>query len=379
MRHALLVSAALVLLAACPEGCEDVTVTYLCTGDFGCQNDTLCDGRETCDHDHPRADEFGCVSRPEPCPRCSEGGISGDNEESSEAWTEEQFRFKCGMEATTTLAESDCSDWSLFDLICNGVYDCVSDDECSDGVFCNGQERCDPFDPLSSREGCAPGPRPCVDGEETCNEYDRMCRVICAVEEDADGDGSIAIACGGDDCDDNDGNRHPGQPEVCDLEGHDEDCDLTTFGMRDADRDGFADEACQNSDGDVVVSSGTDCNDINAHVHPAAQELCNGIDDNCDGFIDDNVLVLLYPDTDHDGYGAPVAPVSGCLDDLDMSLYAGDCDDDNEQIFPGSIRCVPGGQGYEIEICQDDGTWLEKVCDGFTACVTQPGGHGVCQ
>jgi len=62
----------------------------------------------------------------------------------------------------------------------------------------------------------------------------------------ADGDGRDSIACGGDDCDDNDRNRYPGNAEVCDAEDHDEDCDATTFGNRDVDGDGHIDALCGN-------------------------------------------------------------------------------------------------------------------------------------
>lgn|GEM_PF-4635131 len=56
---------------------------------------------------------------------------------------------------------------------------------------------------------------------------------------DADGDGSDAVACGGDDCDDDNARRFPGKAEVCDEQGLDEDCDPVTFGCRDQDDDGI--------------------------------------------------------------------------------------------------------------------------------------------
>lgn len=142
---------------------------------------------------------------------------------------------------------------------------------------------------------------------------------------DADGDGVASVAHGGADCDDSDPNRYPGNTEVCDAAGHDEDCDPSTFGNRDYDRDGFPDAACYNQDG----ASGTDCDDRDRSVYPTQGEVCNHKDDNCDGAWDEGVQRTLYRDRDHDRYGDPNTSRLGCPQDIgndwvDNSL---DCDD----------------------------------------------------
>lgn len=91
---------------------------------------------------------------------------------------------------------------------------------------------------------------------------------------DNDGDGHTAIHCGGDDCDDNDANRYPGNVEVCDAGTHDEDCDPTTFGRRDMDQDGLVDVKCCNIHGSNVYC-GNDCDDANAAI-TTGQVKCNG-------------------------------------------------------------------------------------------------------
>lgn len=53
------------------------------------------------------------------------------------------------------------------------------------------------------------------------------------------------------------------------------------------------------------VANNSDCDDANAAVKPGATEACNGIDDNCDGVIDENLATLtFYFDYDQDGYGS---------------------------------------------------------------------------
>ena len=99
---------------------------------------------------------------------------------------------------------------------------------------------------------------------------------------DEDGDGRGAVSCGGDDCDDTDADRFPGNPEICDAAGHDEDCNDSTFGP-DGDSDGFVSSLCCNG----PDNCGTDCDDTLNTVNPGAAETCNAnVDDDCNGFAD---------------------------------------------------------------------------------------------
>lgn len=103
--------------------------------------------------------------------------------------------------------------------------------------------------------------------------------------EDCDGDGVKSYAFGGSDCDDTDPRRYPGNAEVADFDGHDEDCDPQTIGDLDRDGDGFIDDRVFNIGG----ARGTDCDDTRWFIHPGAAELPNKIDDDCDGVIDNLV------------------------------------------------------------------------------------------
>lgn len=114
--------------------------------------------------------------------------------------------------------------------------------------------------------------------EQVCIEDEARCVTRCARgNPDRDGDGVDAIECGGTDCNDNDLNTFPLNPEVCDAEGHDEDCDPDTFGHRDLDRDGEEDFRCFNRTNTGGIIRGTDYDDTN----PAARQgsmICDGPD-----------------------------------------------------------------------------------------------------
>lgn len=126
---------------------------------------------------------------------------------------------------------------------------CRSDADCRDVTFCNGAEVCAPGHPAAGRDGCMAGTPPCL-SDETCNEARGVCELPCGArtrsDMDRDGDGHKSIECGGDDCDDNNAQRYPGNVEVCDARGLDEDCNYNTIGHLDRDGDGYTDAQCYN-------------------------------------------------------------------------------------------------------------------------------------
>jgi len=99
---------------------------------------------------------------------------------------------------------------------------------------------------------------------------------------DDDNDSHQSANFGGDDCNDNDGQVYPGAPELCD--GKDNNCDTTVDEYTDGDGDGSSD--CADNDGDGFTEIGGDCNDINPNIFPCAQEIYDGIDNDCDGMVD---------------------------------------------------------------------------------------------
>ena len=179
-------------------------------------------------------------------------------------------------------------------------------------------------------------------------------------DADGDGYGNLAVttqACtapagyvaNSTDCNDADAAVHPGATEVCN--GVDDNCDgsidegVTTTFYRDADGDGYGNlavttQACTAPAG--YVANSTDCNDADAAVHPGATEVCNGVDDNCDGSIDEGVTTTFYRDADGDGYGNPAVSTQACSQPAGYVTNSTDCNDSSATVHPGAAEVCNG-------------------------------------
>jgi len=94
-------------------------------------------------------------------------------------------------------------------------------------------------------------------------------------------------------------------------------------------------------DGDGFLS-GVDCDDANANVYPGAEEICDNIDNNCDGQIDENLAFSYYQDLDGDGFGNPEVSILSCTGQVGYSLNNSDCEDNNSAINPGAVEICDG-------------------------------------
>ena len=199
-------------------------------------------------------------------------------------------------------------------------------------------------------------------------------------EVDEDGDGSPA----GEDCDDSDPDVNPSADEICD--GIDNDCDelidaeddsITDLGTfyTDADGDSYGDldapvEACGESAG--VVADSTDCDDANSDINPAAEEICDAVDNDCDGTVNGETATDAtdwYPDADSDGYGDSAAtPVRDCDAPSGTVGDATDCDDAKDDVNPGATEVWYDGVDSDCDGLSDydaDGDG-EDVIDATT-------------
>jgi len=191
-----------------------------------------------------------------------------------------------------------------------------------------------------------------------------------ATKLDADGDHWAAS----EDCDDADPAVHPAAPELCD--GLDNDCDeLTDEGLErawyaDADADGYGDPdavtlACAPPDG--AIDDATDCDDADSDVHPHATEVCDGVDDDCDERVDENLELAWYLDADGDGYGDPDDGVELCDPGSGRVANSTDCDDAAASTHPGAEELC-NGVDDDCDGLEDEDTstfYVDDDGDGF--------------
>lgn len=171
----------------------------------------------------------------------------------------------------------------------------------------------------------------CLDSDDIDDRRDGL--------TDIDNDGYTSVEFGGDDCDDNDKDIHPGATEQP-YDGTDNDCsESTPDDDLDGDNYGIA----------------TDCDDENADINPGMNEACDDVDNNCNEVNNEagsENETLWYADTDGDGFGDINSPLSAC----DMPTGYVEDDQDCNDTEP---TANPDG----VETCE---TSFDDDCNGET-------------
>ncbi|MBN8679821.1 MAG: T9SS type A sorting domain-containing protein [Chitinophagales bacterium] len=165
------------------------------------------------------------------------------------------------------------------------------------------------------------------------------------------------------DCDDSNPTIYPNAPELCD--GLDNNCNGTAddglpqyLYYVDTDGDGFGNlaitlQTCQDTAPAGYVLNNLDCIDFNADSYPGAPEICDGLDNDCNGDVDDGLtFTIYYEDLDGDGFGTTTSKAPFCTPEPPAGFVANnlDCDDNDPTINPNAS-----------EICDD----IDNNCDGL--------------
>jgi len=262
----------------------------------------------------------------------------------------------------------------------NGTNNATCAEACREHETCvDGRCACDEgaSRPCGSKAGeCRYGTQVCEGGswgncvggveptDEVCDQLDNDCNglvddgVLHAWYLDLDNDGygvddDRIEACEAQDgyssntgdCDDRDPDHHPGVLEVCD--GLDNDCDDEVDEPRDLEDapTGVCEPTGVCAEGAPVCAGADGWACAFPDTFEPEETLCDGLDNDCDGMIDEGLGQLWYADTDADGYGDPSTSTRACTrpgEGESFVAVAGDCAPTDPAIHPEAAELCDG-------------------------------------
>ncbi len=236
-------------------------------------------------------------------PECCDGSTPGDCDD-EDVTTYPEAPDTCG-----DCLDNDCSGDLELDCDDDGDGFAECDGDCDDAVaytYPAAVELCDGAD--NDCDGDVPAEEVDADGDgdPSCSDCDDGDAALDSLDLDGDG----YSTCDGD-CDDTQQQVYPGNIDIY-GDAYDANCDGVDG--EDDDGDGYVGNAPQ---GDPLL----DCDDANAAINPDADDICDGLDNDCDGIVDPGVA-----DNDGDGY----------------STCDGDCDDTDADTYPGATEICDG-------------------------------------
>ena len=325
-------------------------------------------------------------------------------------------------EARSTAPTGDCDDTNLSIRpgaveLCNG-----EDDDC-DGTPDDGLSTVDYYADAdgdgfgdagataiaacSSVAGSVANNRDCDDGSSAISPsatelagdgVDQNCdgRELCYVDADDDafrGGDSVSVSDDADcadageaaageplgDCNDNVAAISPLATELP-SDGVDQNCDGRETCFADADGDGYRPDAltvvasnnlgCADAGEATAAAPIGDCDDVDAAKNPGEAERCDGIDNNCNGSADENVVTQsYYADADGDGAGDALGtPLVSCSAQPGRVANSLDCNDRDDSVFGGATEVA--GNGVDNDCDGEELCFADEDLDGFASSVT---------
>ncbi len=359
------------------DGDGDGVTTCGADGDVTLTADNDCDDGDIANF--PGNSEI-CDGADNDCDFLTDNGLDGDGD----------LATPCGFDGIAGTSDDDCDDNDIDNFPGNTESCDGSDNNCDTGIDegfdtdGDGVTTCGPDGtPGTADDDCDDNATTNFPGNpEVCDGLDNNCDT--GIDEGFDTDGDGVTTCGpdgtpgnaDDDCDDNDIDNFPGNTEVCD--GDDNNCDTGIDEGFDGDSDGVT--TC-GPDG----TSGTaddDCDDNATNNFPGNTEVCDGDDNNCDTAIDDGFdsdgdgVTICGPDgtpgtadddcDDDDGLTAPGATelCDGIDNDCNGALPSDEVDADSDTYIVCTL--VPGANPPGIAGGDDCNEGVSSINPGAT-------------